>query len=101
MNRKNIIGIPIKHLEEPMSRLASILDKNQRIALQIGLIKNLAECFRDKDNDIFLISNDSEIEKLAKQLEINFFNTKSVGLNKVKEALFGTPSYVFQKRIDM
>ena len=82
MNRKNIIGIPIKNLEEPMSRLASILDKNQRIALQIGLIKNLAECFRDKDNDIFLISNDSEIEKLSKQLEIYFFKTKSGGLNK-------------------
>ena len=82
MNRKNIIGIPIKNLEEPMSRLASKLDKNQRIVLQIGLIKNLAECFRGKDNDIFLISNDSEIEILAKQLELNFFNTKSVGLNK-------------------
>ena len=82
MNRKNIIGIPIKNLEEPMSRLASTLDKNQRITLQIGLIKNLVECFRDKDNDIFLISNDSEIKNLANQLEINFFNTKSVGLNK-------------------
>src|SRR6056300_233053 len=73
MNRKNIIGIPIKNLEEPMSRLASTLDKNQRITLQIGLIKNLAECFRGKDNDIFLISNN---------LEVNFFKTKSVGLNK-------------------
>ena len=82
MNRKNIIGIPIKNLDEPMSRLASALDKNQRIALQIGLIKNLAECFRGTDNDIFLISNDSEIEKLANQLEINFFKTKSTGLNK-------------------
>jgi len=82
MNRKNIIGIPIKNLEEPMSRLSSTLDKNQRTTLQIGLIKNLVECFRGKDNDIFLISNDSEIEKLANQLEINFFNTKSVGLNK-------------------
>ena len=82
MNRKNIIGIPIKNLEEPMSRLSSILDKNQRTTLQIGLIKNLVECFRGKDNDIFLISNVPEIEKLANQLEINFFNTKSVGLNK-------------------
>ena len=82
MNRKNIIGIPIKNLEEPMSRLSSTLDKNQRTTLQIGLIKNLVECFRGKDNDIFLISNDSEIEKLANQLEINFFNAKSVGLNK-------------------
>ena len=82
MNRKNIIGIPIKNLEEPMSRLANTLDKNQRITLQIGLIKNLAECFRGKDNDIFLVSNNLEIEKLANQLEINFFNTKSVGLNK-------------------
>jgi 2-phospho-L-lactate guanylyltransferase (CobY/MobA/RfbA family) len=82
MNRKNIIGIPIKNLEEPMSRLASTLDKNQRITLQIGLIKNLAECFRGKDNDIFLISNNLEIEKLANQLEIIFFKTKSVGLNK-------------------
>ena len=82
MNRKNIIGIPIKNLEEPMSRLASTLDKNQRITLQIGLIKNLAECFRGNDNDIFLISNNLEVEKLANQLEINFFKTKSVGLNK-------------------
>ena len=82
MNRKNIIGIPIKNLDEPMSRLASALDKNQRITLQIGLIKNLAECFRGTDNDIFLISNDSEIEKFANQLEINFFKTKSAGLNK-------------------
>jgi len=82
MNKKNIIGIPIKNLDEPMSRLASTLDKNQRITLQIGLIKNLTECFEGKNNDIFLISNDSEIEKLANQLEINFFNTKSNGLNK-------------------
>ena len=82
MNRKNIIGIPIKNLDEPMSRLASTLDKNQRITLQIGLIKNLTKCFEGKNNDIFLISNDSEIEKLANQLEINFFNTKSNGLNK-------------------
>ena len=82
MNRKKIIGIPIKNLEEPMSRLAKVLDKNQRITLQIGLIKNLTECFRDKNNEIFLISNDSKIEKLANQLEINFFNTESVGLNE-------------------
>ena len=82
MNRKNIIGIPIKNLEEPMSRLSGALNKKQRVALQIGLIKNLTECFRGKDNDIFLISNDSEIKKLANQLEINFFKTKSAGLNK-------------------
>ena len=81
MNRKNIIGIPIKNLEEPMSRLASTLDKNQRITLQIGLIKNLAECFRGKDNDIFLISNNLEIEKLANQLEINFFKTNLINWN--------------------
>ena len=82
MNRKNIIGIPIKNLKEPMSRLSSVLDKNQRVNLQIGLIKNLTECFRGKDNDIFLISNDSEIKKLSNQLEINLFKTKSAGLNK-------------------
>ena len=82
MNRKNIIGIPVKNLEEPMSRLSSVLDKNQRVTLQIELIKNITECFRGKENDIFLISNDSEIKKLANQLEINFFNAKSVGLNK-------------------
>tara|TARA_B100000676_G_C17726813_1_gene654234 strand:+ start:131 stop:370 length:240 start_codon:yes stop_codon:yes gene_type:complete len=72
MNRKKIIGIPIKNLEEPMSRLANILDVSKRITLQIGLIKNLTECFKDKDNDIFLISNDSEIKKLANQLEVIF-----------------------------
>ena len=82
MNRKNIIGIPIKNLENPMSRLAKTLDKKQRIALQIGLIRNIVECFRDNDNVIFLISNDLEIKKLAKQLEINFYNTSSIGLNE-------------------
>ena len=82
MNRKNIIGIPIKNLENPMSRLAKTLDKKQRIALQIGLIRNIVECFRDNDNVIFLISNDLEIKKLANQLEINFYNTSLLGLNK-------------------
>ena len=82
MNRKNIIGIPIKNLEDPMSRLAKTLNKKQRIILQIGLVRNIVECFKDIDNDIFLISNDLEIEKLADQLEINFYNTKSIGLNK-------------------
>ena len=82
MNRKNIIGIPIKNLENPMSRLAKTLDKKQRIALQIGLIENIAKCFKDKGNDIFLISNDLEIEKLANQLAINYYNTNLLGLNK-------------------
>jgi 2-phospho-L-lactate guanylyltransferase (CobY/MobA/RfbA family) len=82
MIRKNIIGIPIKNLEDPMSRLAKTLNKKQRIILQIGLVRNIVECFKDIDNDIFLISNDLEIEKLADQLEINFHNTKTIGLNK-------------------
>ena len=82
MNRKNIIGVPVKNLDDPMSRLASTLDKKQRITLQIGLIKNIVECFRDNDNDIFLISNDLEIEKLANQLAINYYNTNLLGLNK-------------------
>ena len=82
MNKKNIIGIPIKNLENPMSRLAKTLDKKQRIALQIGLIRNIVECFKDNGNDIFLISNDLEIKKLANQLKINYYNTNSSGLNK-------------------
>ena len=82
MNRKNIIGVPVKNLDEPMSRLASTLDKKQRITLQIGLIENIANCFKDKGNDIFLISNDLEIEKLANQLAINYYNTNLLGLNK-------------------
>ena len=82
MNRKNIIGVPVKNLDEPMSRLASTLDKKQRIALQIGLIRNIVECFKDNGNDIFLISNDLEIKKLANQLKVNYYNTKSIGLNK-------------------
>ena len=82
MNRKNIIGIPIKNLENPMSRLAKTLDKKQRIALQIGLIRNIVECFKDNGNDIFLISNDLEIKTLANQLEINYYNSNSIGLNK-------------------
>ena len=61
---------------------ASTLDKKQRIALQIGLIENIAKCFKDKGNDIFLISNDLEIEKLANQLAINYYNTNLLGLNK-------------------
>ena len=82
MNRKNIIGVPVKNLDEPMSRLARTLNKKQRIALQIGLIENIAKCFKDKGNDIFLISNDLEIEKLANQLAINYYNTNLLGLNK-------------------
>ena len=82
MNRKKIIGIPVKNLDDPMSRLSKTLDKNQRIALQIGLIKNITKCFKDKDNDIFLISNDLKIKNLSDQLKIKFYKTKSTGLNK-------------------
>ena len=38
MNRKKIIGIPIKNLENPMSRLSEILTQEERIHTQKELI---------------------------------------------------------------
>ncbi len=41
MNRKIIIGIPIKNLENPMSRLSEVLTQDERIHTQKELIRNM------------------------------------------------------------
>ena len=82
MNRKKIIGIPIKNLENPMSRLSEILTQDERIHTQKKLIQNIVQSFKNNDHEIFLISTDNEVKILAKNLNIKIFKSKSSGLNK-------------------
>ena len=46
MNRKKIIGIPIKNLENPMSRLSKVLTQDERIHTQKELIRNIVQIFK-------------------------------------------------------
>ena len=82
MNRKKIIGIPIKNLENPMSRLSEILTQEERIHTQKELIRNIVQSFKNNDHETYLISTDNEVEILAKNLNVKIFKSNSSGLNK-------------------
>ena len=82
MNRKKIIGIPIKNLENPMSRLSEVLKQEERISIQNGLINNLVKSFYNEQDEIYLISANKEIEILANELNVGIFRSESPGLNK-------------------
>ena len=65
-----------------MSRLKEILELNERIQLQKSLIQNIVSSFKNDERDIFLISNDNNVENFAHELEIKVFKTSEKDLNK-------------------
>jgi len=81
MNRKKIIGIPIKNLEDPMSRLSEVLTKDERVNIQKELIQNIVKSFKNNDHEIYLISTNKELEILANILNVKIFKSNSAGLN--------------------
>jgi len=81
MNRKKIIGIPVKNLENPMSRLSEVLTKDERINIQKELIQNIVKSFKNNDHEIYLISTNNEVEILANILNVKIFKSNSTGLN--------------------
>ncbi|MAE32721.1 MAG: hypothetical protein CL493_00120 [Actinobacteria bacterium] len=81
MNRKKIIGIPIKNLEDPMSRLSEVLTKDERVNIQKELIHNIVKSFKNNDHEIYLISTNKELEILADILNVKIFKSNSAGLN--------------------
>ena len=80
MNSNILIGIPIKSLDNPMSRLSESISLLDRKKIQLNLIKNTVNSFKNENIEIYLISNDLEIVKLANQIEVSTFNSKSNGL---------------------
>ena len=82
MNRKKIIGMPIKNLKNPMSRLSEILTQDERIHTQKELIRNIVKSFKNNYHETYLISTDNEVEILAKNLNVKIFKSNSSGLNK-------------------
>ena len=86
MNSNILIGIPIKSLENPMSRLSKSISLAERKELQLNLIKNTVNSFKNEFVQIYFISKDLEIKELAKQIGVKTFNSKSNGLsNEVTE----------------
>ena len=55
MNSNILIGIPIKSLENPMSRLSKSISLVERKELQLNLIKNTVNSFKNKFVQIYLI----------------------------------------------
>ncbi len=82
MKKKILIGVPVKDFINPMSRLKEILELNERIQLQKSLIQNIVSSFKNDERDIFLISNDNNVENFAHELEIKVFKTSEKDLNK-------------------
>ena len=86
MNSNILIGIPIKSLDNPMSRLSKSISLLDRKKIQLNLIKNTVNSFKNKNIEIYLISNNLEIVEYANQIGVSIFNSKLNGLNsEVKE----------------
>jgi 2-phospho-L-lactate guanylyltransferase (CobY/MobA/RfbA family) len=64
-----------------MSRLSKSISLAERKKLQISLIKNTVNSFKNEFVQIYLISKDFEIKELANQIGVSTFNSKSNGLN--------------------
>ena len=64
MNKNILVGIPVFNLENPMTRLSSVLDSTQRTDLQIGLLKNTINSFKKESIEIYVISKDTKIEEI-------------------------------------
>ena len=87
MNRKNIIGIPIKNLEEPMSRLARTLDKNQRI--------------QEKKFEYFVFNRYTNPEKRKKLLQnLDRLKIQYRGMKYVRSYYENTESKTRQKALE-
>ena len=65
MNKNILVGIPVFNLENPMTRLSSVLDSSQRTDLQIGLLKNTINSFKKESVEIYVISKDTKKKNIA------------------------------------
>ena len=61
MNKSFLIGIPIRDLINPMSRLSTVLSGEERIQLSKNLIINLQNSFASIETEIYIISNSQVI----------------------------------------
>jgi len=81
MNKNILVGIPVFNLENPMTRLSSVLNSSQRIDLQIGLLKNTINSFKKESVEIYVISKDTKIELICTELGIQMYKSNLNGLN--------------------
>ena len=64
MNKNILVDCTVFNLENPMTRLSSVLDSTQRTDLQIGLLKNTINSFKESI-EIYVISKDTKIEEIC------------------------------------
>jgi 2-phospho-L-lactate guanylyltransferase len=80
---KTTVLIPVKTLETGKSRLTEILTPKQRETLIVLLFRHVTTVIKNSSavGDIFVVSNDPEIIKLAITLKINHIFEKNPGHN--------------------
>ena len=75
--------VPVKHLDQCKSRLASVLDGRQRQLLVTFLLVRIVKLLKRADciDDIILVSRDRRVKRLAASEGILFFAEKGHSLN--------------------
>lgn len=81
---KTSVLIPVKSLAHGKSRLAKVLSDSHRELLIVLLFKRMVEMIKKSKNDvnIFVVSNDAVIIKLANTFHINHIYEKHPGHNR-------------------
>ena len=82
MNKSFLIGIPIRDLINPMSRLSTVLSGEERIQLSKNLIINLQNSFASIETEIYIISNSPDVEIFCNNNNLKFFRSNKDGLNQ-------------------
>ena len=79
MDKNFIIGIPLRDFRDPMTRLSSDINLDERINLMKHMFLNIVKSFQETNVEIFSITKDSSVIDYSKKIGIESFISKSKG----------------------
>ncbi len=82
MDKNFIIGIPLRDFRDPMTRLSSNINLDERINLMKHMFLNIVKSFQETNVEIFSITKDSSVIDYSKKIGIESFISKSKGLSE-------------------
>ena len=73
MDKNFIIGIPLRDFIDPMTRLSSDINLDERINLMKHMFLNIVKSFQETNVEIFSITKDSSVIDYSKKIGIESF----------------------------
>ena len=86
---KDLVAIiPVSSFKESKTRLSPFLTENERIELLKVMLKDIVSVIKSEVNEIVLVSKDTDVQKFAKKLRINFVKEKEHEKNFLNNAIY-------------